>query len=79
MRHVIYLRYITLSTAMIFGLMGCAASIDPILLESSLNDTQRAISEARRLGADEYATDTFNKANRLLEGAQQAQEKVMEF
>ena len=75
MRHVIYFRYITLSTAMIFGLMGCAASVDPILLESSLNDTQRAISEARRLGAEEYATDTFNKANRLLEGAQQAQEK----
>ena len=75
MRQVIYLWHITLGAAMIFGLMGCAASVDPILLESSLNDTQRAISEARRLGADEYATDTFNKANRLLEGAQQAQEK----
>ena len=73
MRHLIYLRYITLSAAIIFGLMGCAASVDPILLESSLNDTQRAIAEARRLGAEEYATETFNKATRMFEGAQQAQ------
>ena len=58
---------------MIFGFVSCAARVDPILLESSLNDTQKAISEARRLGAEEYATETFNKATRLFDGAQQAQ------
>ena len=73
MRYLIYLQNITLSAALIFGLMGCAASVDPILLESSLNDTQRAIAEARRLGAEAYATETFNKATRMFEGAQQAQ------
>lgn len=57
----------------VFGFVSCAGTVDPILLESSLNDTQNAISEAQRLGADEYATETFNKANRLFEGAQQAQ------
>ena len=72
MRYLIYLRNITLSAALIFGFMGCAASVDPILLESSLNDTQRAIAEAQRLGAEEYATETFNKATRMFEGAQQA-------
>ena len=73
MRHIIYLRNITLSAALIFGLIGCARSVDPILLESSLNDTQRAIAEARRLGAEEYAPETFSKATRMFEGAQQAQ------
>ena len=73
MRYLIYLRNITFNAVMIFGLMGCAASVDPILLESSLNDTQRAIAEAQRLGAEEYATETFNKATRMFEGAQQAQ------
>ena len=58
---------------MIFGFVSCAGKVDPILLESSLNDAQKAISEARRLGAEEYATEAFNKATRLLEGAQQAQ------
>jgi outer membrane protein OmpA-like peptidoglycan-associated protein len=57
----------------IFGFVSCAGKVDPILLESSLNDTRKAITEARRLGAEEYATETFNKATRLLEGAQQAQ------
>lgn len=58
---------------MVIGFVGCAGKVDPILLESSLSDTQKAISEARRLGAAEYATETFNKATRLFEGAQQAQ------
>ena len=72
-RHTIYLGHIAFHILMVFGFMSCAGTVDPILLESSLNDTQKAISEARRLGAEEYATDTFNKAARLFEGAQQAQ------
>ena len=72
-RHTIYLGHIAFHILMVFGFMSCAGTVDPILLESSLNDTQKAISEARRLGAEEYATDTFNKATRLFEGAQQAQ------
>ena len=58
---------------MVFGFISCAGKIDPILLESSLNDTQNAISGARRLGAEEHATETFNKSTRLFEGAQEAQ------
>ena len=80
MRHAVrnaqyatYLGCIVFHVLMVFGFMGCAGKVDPILLESSLNDTQKAISQARRLGAEEYATETFNKATRLFEGAQQAQ------
>ena len=72
-RYTTYLGCIALHIFMVFGFMSCAGTVDPILLESSLNDTQNAISEARRLGAAEYATETFNKATRLFEGAQQAQ------
>ena len=72
-RNAAYLSCIAFHVLMVFGFMSCAAKVDPILLESSLNDTQRAISEARRLGAEEYATETFSKATRLFEGAQQAQ------
>ena len=68
-----YLGCIAFHVLLVFGLVSCAGTVDPILLESSLNDTQNAISEARRLGAEEYATETFNKATRLFEGAEQAQ------
>lgn len=80
MRHAIqsaqyatYLGCLAFHVLMVFGFLSCAAKVDPILLESSLSDTQRAISEARRLGAEEYAAETFSKATRLFEGAQQAQ------
>lgn len=69
-----YLGGIALHVLMVFSFVSCAGKVDPILLESSLNDTQNAISEARRLGAAEHATETFNKATRLFEGAQQAQQ-----
>lgn len=72
-RHAIYLGHAAFHVLMVFGLASCAGTVDPILLESSLNDTQNAISNARRLGAEEYATETFNKATRMFEGAQQAQ------
>ena len=68
-----YLGCTALYVLMVFGFVSCAGKVDLILLESSLNDTQNAISEARRLGAEEHATETFNKATRLFEGAQQAQ------
>ncbi len=73
MQYATYLRHITLLALMIFGFVGCAGRVDPILLESSLSDTQNAISEARRLGAEEHATEVFNKATRLFEAARQAQ------
>ena len=72
-RYATHLGCIALYALVIFGFVSCAGKVDPILLESSLNDTRKAITEARRLGAEEYATETFNKATRLLEGAQQAQ------
>ena len=72
-RYATYLGGIAFYVLMVLGFVSCAATVDPILLESSLNDTQRAISEARQLGAEEYAAETFNKATRLFEGAQQAQ------
>ena len=72
-RYLTYLACTLFHILMVFGFVACAGKVDPILLESSLNDTQKAISEARRLGAAEYATETFTKATRLFEGAQQAQ------
>ncbi len=72
-RYATYLGGIAFYVLMVLGFISCAATVDPILLESSLNDTQRAISEARQLGAEEYAAETFNKASRLFEGARQAQ------
>ena len=72
-RYATYLGCIVFHILTVFGFVSCAGTVDPILLESSLNDTQKAISEAQRLGAEEYATETFNKATRLFEGAQQAQ------
>ena len=68
-----YLQYVALHALIIFGFVSCAGKVDPILLESSLNDTQKAISEAQRLGAEVHATETFNRATRLFEEAQQAQ------
>lgn len=80
MRHAIrYVRHVTCMAVtafhifIAFGLVGCAGTVDPILLETSLNDAQKAVTEARRLGAEEYASETFSKATRLIEGAQQAQ------
>ena len=72
-RYATYLLHIAFHALIIFGFVSCAGTIDPILLESSLNDTQKAISEAQRLGAAEHATETFNQATRLFEEAQQAQ------
>ena len=68
-----YVGWATLHVLMVFGFVSCARTVDPILLETSLNDTQNAISKARRMGAEKFATETFSKATRLFEGAQQAQ------
>ncbi len=75
-RYVQYVTYMAVTAFHIlvaFGLVGCAGKVDPIFLETSLNDAQKAVTEARRLGAEEYASETFSKATRLIEGAQQAQ------
>lgn len=73
MRYTTYLGCTALHVLMVFGFVSCAGTVDPILLETSLNDAQNAISEARRMEAEAYATETFSKATRLFEGAQQAQ------
>ncbi len=73
LQYTTYLRHVAFYAFMVFGFVSCAGTVDPILLESSLNDTQNAISDARRLGAEGYAAETFNKATRLFEEAQQAQ------
>ena len=73
MRYAIYLGHTTFHALMIFAFVSCAGTVDPILLELSLNDTQKAISEAQRLGAEAHATEAFNKATQLFEKAQQAQ------
>ena len=72
-QYTTYLGCTALHVLMVFGFVSCAGTVDPILLETSLNDAQNAISEARRMEAEEYATETFSKATRLFEGAQQAQ------
>ena len=72
-RNATCLGCIALPVFVLFGFVSCAGTVDPILLESSLSNTQNAISDARRLGAEEHATEAFNKATRLLEGAQEAQ------
>ena len=72
-RYTTYLGCTALHVLMVFGFVSCAGTVDPILLETSLNDAQNAISEARRMEAEEYAAETFSKATRLFEGAQQAQ------
>ena len=72
-QYTAYLYHTLFLALIIFGFVSCAGTVDPILLESTLNDTQRSITEAQRLDAETYATETFNKAIRLFEEAQQAQ------
>ena len=72
-RYTTYLGCTALHVLMVFGFVSCAGTVDPILLETNLNDAQNAISEARRMEAEAYATETLSKATRLFEGAQQAQ------
>ncbi|HID54988.1 TPA: DUF4398 domain-containing protein, partial [Candidatus Poribacteria bacterium] len=56
-------------------LSSCGAKLGEIRLEdvnSSISDAQRAIEEARRLGAEEYAKDRLMRAEALLAQAQEA-------
>lgn len=56
-------------------LSSCGAKLGEIRLEdvnSSISDAQRAIEEARRLGAEEYAKDQLMRAEALLAQAQEA-------
>ena len=61
---------------------GCAGTVNPILLETSLQDAQNAILNAQRVqatlapdsvGTEEYAKEQIQKATKLMEEAQEAQ------
>jgi outer membrane protein OmpA-like peptidoglycan-associated protein len=61
---------------------GCAGTVNPILLETSLQDAQNAILNAQRVqatlapdsvGTEEYAKEQIEKATKLMEEAQDAQ------
>lgn len=60
---------------------GCAGTVNPILLETSLQDAQNAILNAQRVqatlapdsvGTEEYAKEQIEKATKLMEEAQEA-------
>ncbi len=56
---------------------GCVSNppIDIVILDTQLQNGQKAISNAEELGADQLATDDYNRALKLLKFAQQAQER----
>ena len=56
---------------------GCVSNppIDVVILDTQLQNGQKAISNAEELGADQLATDDYNRALKLLKFAQQAQER----
>ena len=55
---------------------GCASlEIDGVLLETQLQNGQKAISSAAELNAEQLATDEYSRAVKLLKFAKQAQER----
>lgn len=56
---------------------GCVSNppIDIVILDTQLQNGQKAISNAEELGAEQLATDDYNRAIKLLKFAQQAQER----
>lgn len=64
---------------------GCVSEkIDIVLLETQLQNGQKAVSDAKELNAEQLATDEYGRAMKLLRYAKQAQEngdivKSMEF
>lgn len=56
---------------------GCVAPppIDIVILDTQLQNGQKAISDAAELGAEQLATDEYSRALKLLKFAQQAQER----
>lgn len=53
--------------------IGCGGKVDPILLETSLQNAQSAVSDAQRLDAEVYAKTGFTRATKFLEDARSAQ------
>lgn len=58
--------------AILAGGIGCADKIDPTLLDMSLSDAQSFISDTQNLGAEEYASEKFNYALKLLNDSKHA-------
>ena len=55
---------------------GCVSlEIDGVILETQLQNGQKAISKAADLGAEQLATDEYSRAVKLLRFAKQAQER----
>lgn len=65
--------------------IGCVSEkIDIVLLETQLQNGQKAVSDAEELNAEQFAADEYGRAMKLLKYAKQAQEngdiaKSMEF
>ena len=53
--------------------IGCGGKVDPILLETSLQNAQSAVSDAQRLDAEVYAKTGFTRATKFLKDARSAQ------
>lgn len=53
--------------------LGCGGKVDSILLETSLQNAQSAVSDAQRLDAEVYAKTGITRAMKLLEDARSAQ------
>lgn len=53
--------------------VGCGGKVDPILLETSLQNAQSAVSDAQGLDAEVYAKTEIARAMKLLEDAKDAQ------
>ena len=53
--------------------VGCGGKVDPILLETSLQNAQSAVSNAQRLDAEVYAKTGMSRAMKFLEDARSAQ------
>ena len=56
---------------------GCASRppIDIVILDTQLQNGQKAISDAGELGAEQLATEDYNRSLKLLKFAQQAQDR----
>ncbi|MCH8289918.1 OmpA family protein [Candidatus Poribacteria bacterium] len=57
-------------------LIGCAGQVDPIVLETSLQYAQNAVSNARRMQAETYAKEQLEKATQLLEQAESVEDGI---
>ena len=68
-------RYMSASYLLILCIVagGCGGKVDPIILETSLQNAQSAVSDAQRLDAEVHARSGINRAMKLLEEGREAQ------